>query len=245
MRPNYTLPRIYLDQPLSGEIDLSREHAHYFGTVLRKNVGDSIRIFNGRDGEWSAVIVGKTRKAMRVSMVAALRPPTRVPDIRLLFAPIRKNRFATVIEKATELGVRTMQPVLTKRTQFPNVNLNKARMQIIEAAEQTERLDLPDIRTPMPLDAALKTDRTIIFADEAGGACVVGAVSALKLPVDVLIGPEGGFTVEEREAVRGKAGSVAVSLGPRILRADTAAVGLLMIAQSTIGDCRQAWLQQS
>ncbi|MGB6229239.1 MAG: 16S rRNA (uracil(1498)-N(3))-methyltransferase [Litorimonas sp.] len=238
MRPNYTLPRLYLDRNLTGDIDLSREHAHYFGTVLRKARGDWVRLFNARDGEWAAEIVEKSRKSMRLSVTEQLREPNPVPDIRLLFAPIRKHRMSVVIEKATELGVRTLQPVLTQNTQFPSVNLDKAQAQIVEAAEQTERLDLPAIHAPIPLDAALTPRRTLIFADEVGGACVVGAVSKAELPIDVLIGPEGGFVNEERDAIRALDHAVPVSLGPRILRADTAAVGLLMVVQATIGDCR-------
>ncbi|MGB3455214.1 MAG: 16S rRNA (uracil(1498)-N(3))-methyltransferase [Litorimonas sp.] len=245
MRPNYTLPRLYLDQPLRGDIELSREHAHYFGTVLRKSVGDCVRLFNTQDGEWAARVAVKGRKSMRLEITEALREPLRVPDIRLLFAPVRKHRMNIVIEKATELGVRTMQPVLTDRTQFPSVNIERLQAQIIEAAEQTERLDLPDIHAPIPLQDALAGRRTLVFADEAGGDCVVGAVSAAQLPVDVLIGPEGGFTDEERQHVRARENTIPVSLGPRILRADTAAVGLLMLVQSIIGDCRQSYLPEA
>lgn len=239
MRPNYTLPRLYIDQELSGAFDLSREQAHYFGTVLRKAVGDRVRLFNGHDGEWEAEIVSKGRKAMRLSVTQRLRDPIRVPDIRLLFAPIRKHRLSTVFEKATELGVRTLQPVLTQNTQFPEINLDRARVQIMEAAEQTERLDLPLVLKPIPLSEALNEARTLIFADETGGACVIGAVSKTRPPIDILIGPEGGFVEVEREMIRLRENTVAVSLGPRILRADTAAVGLLMLVQAAVGDCRE------
>jgi 16S rRNA (uracil1498-N3)-methyltransferase len=238
MRANYTLPRLYLDQPLSGEIELSREHAHYFGTVLRKSVGDCVRLFNARDGEWSAQVAEKGRKSMRLEIMDRLRDPQPVPDIRLLFAPLRKHRLNIVIEKATELGVRTLQPVLTTHTQFPSVNVERAQAQIIEAAEQTERLDLPEIHAPIPLSDALAANRTLVFADEAGGDCAVGAISGATLPLDVLIGPEGGFSDEERAAIRARDNTLPISLGPRILRADTAAVGLLMLVQATVGDCR-------
>ncbi|MEM9600575.1 MAG: RsmE family RNA methyltransferase, partial [Pseudomonadota bacterium] len=157
MRPNYTLPRLYLDRPLKGDIDLDRAQANYFGTVLRKSVGDCVRLFNAADGEWAAEITQKGRKTMRLTVMEPLRDPFRVPDIRLLFAPLRKHRTQIVIEKATELGVRTLQPVVTERTQFPAFNLDRARSQIIEAAEQTERLDLPTIFAPISLDKALKS----------------------------------------------------------------------------------------
>ncbi|GLQ20031.1 16S rRNA (uracil(1498)-N(3))-methyltransferase [Algimonas porphyrae] len=238
MRPNYTLPRLYLDQRMSGEIDLDRAQANYFGTVLRKQVGDCVRLFNAQDGEWAAEIVEKGRKTMRLAVREQLRDPLRVPDIRLLFAPLRKHRTTIVIEKATELGVRILQPVVTERTQFQTFNMERAQSQVIEAAEQTERLDLPTLFEPIGLDEALKSSRPLIFADEAGGECVVGAVSSIGLPVDVLIGPEGGFTHDERERIRALDRTVPVTLGPRILRADTAAIGLLMLIQSTIGDCR-------
>lgn len=237
MRADHTLPRLYLDQPLKGEIDLSREQAHYFGTVLRKRLGDRVRLFNTRDGEWSAEVTEAERKSMRLSIIEQLRESYDVPDIRLLFAPIRKHRMATVLEKATELGIRTLQPVITERTQFPAFNLDRAQSQIIEAAEQTERLDIPEVLAPIPLDEALRTDRTLIFADEAGDrAAALGTVKALALPLDLLIGPEGGFMPTERDQVRARSNTYPVSLGPRILRADTAAISLLTLVQATVGD---------
>lgn len=239
MRPNYTLPRLYLDRVLEGDFDLSREHAHYLGNVLRKSVGDTVRLFNTRDGEWAAEIVEKGRKSMRLVVTHSLRDPITVPDIRLLFAPIRKHRMSAIVEKATELGARTLQPVLTERTQFPSLNLERAEAQIIEAAEQTERLDLPTIHAPILLEESFDHRRSLIFADEAGGGCAVTSISRTAPPVDVLIGPEGGFTPEERDRIRAHAGVMPVSLGPRILRADTAAVGLLMLVQAIVGDCRQ------
>lgn len=237
MRADYTLPRLYLAQSLTGEIDLSREQAHYFGTVLRKRVGDRVRLFNARDGEWSAEVTAAERKSMRLSVVEQLREPYSVPDVRLLFAPIRKHRLATVLEKATELGIRTLQPVITDRTQFPTFNIERAQSQVIEAAEQTERVDLPDVMAPISLEQALQTDRTLIFADEAGGrAAALDTVKALNLPLDLLIGPEGGFTPAERDWVSACTNTHPVSLGPRILRADTAAISLLTLVQAIIGD---------
>ncbi len=236
MRPNYTLPRLHLPQTLDGEIVLSKEHAHYLGTVLRKGVGDEVRLFNDEDGEWAAVVVSAAKRAMTVRVDLQLRAPHIVPDIRLLFAPIRKHRTATILEKATELGVRTLQPVLTARTQFPKLNLERARAQIIEAAEQTERLDLPELCEPKPLFDAVR-GRTLIFADESGdGRDVIGA--DLEMPLDLLIGPEGGFSPEEREQLLDMPSVIPVSLGPRILRADTAAISLLTLVQASCGDWR-------
>ena len=237
MRPNYTLPRIWLDQPLSGEISLSREHAHYLGTVLRKREGDHVRLFNEKDGEWSAEIFDAGRKSMQIRVVEQLREPTVVPDIRLLFTPLRRHRTATLIEKATELGVRTLQPILTDRTQYPKLNSDRVLAQLIEAAEQTERLDLPVLRELCPLNEALSEARPLIFADEAGGGQTVQDVlSELSTPLDLLIGPEGGFTEEERSRLLERPQTYPVTLGPRILRADTAAISLLTLVQAQIGD---------
>jgi len=162
------------------------------------------------------------------------------PDITLCFAPVRKHRTAFIIEKATELGVRTLQPVITARTQFPKFNVDKARAQAIEATEQTERLDIPTINAPvqlLDLTEALRGDYSLIFADEAGDAR--GAMEALQDingPAAILIGPEGGFTPQEREMLRAKSYVTPVSLGPRILRADTAALSLLTLWQAVKGD---------
>ena len=239
MRPNYTLPRLWLDQPLTGDIALSKEHADYLGTVLRKGEGDRVRLFNARDGEWAADVVSTAKRAVTVRVTEQLRAPTTVPDIRLLFAPIRKHRVATILEKATELGVRTLQPVITERTQFPKFNRERALAQIVEAAEQTERLDLPGVNDPIPLMDALSA-RTLIFADEAGDApAALSALSGLAPPLDLLVGPEGGFAPSEREAVRALPNARPVSLGPRILRADTAAISLLTLAQAICGDWQQ------
>lgn len=237
MRADYTLPRLYLDAPLTGDIDLSREQAHYLGTVLRKRVGDRVRLFNGRDGEWAAEIMTADRKSMRLSVGEQLRAPCPVPDIRLLFAPLRKHRTATVLEKATELGVRTLQPVITARTQYPKFNLERALAQIIEAAEQTERLDLPELAEPVPLNDALMSDRTLVFADEADDVpTAMSGLGGLALPLDLLIGPEGGFMEAERDMIRARANVHPVNLGPRILRADTAAISLLTLVQAKLGD---------
>lgn len=237
MRADYTLPRLYLDVPLSGDLDLTREHAHYLGTVLRKRVGDRVRLFNDRDGEWAAEVVAADRKSMRLSVGEQLRLPSPVPDIRLLFAPLRKHRTATILEKATELGVRTLQPVITARTQYSKFNLERAQSQIIEAAEQTERLNLPELCAPITLDAVLASPRLLVFADEAGDVpMALPAVSALSLPLDILIGPEGGFMDDERDMIRALAHVHPVGLGPRILRADTAAISLLTLVQATVGD---------
>ena len=241
MRENYTLPRLYVDDALSNGVtfEMSKEQAHYLRGVIRKTEGDSVRVFNGRDGEWRAVLFVTGRRGASLAVHEQLRKPAAVPDVTLLFAPVRKHRTAFIIEKATELGVRTIQPVLTARTQFPKLNIGKARLQAIEAAEQTERLDVPDIRAVKPILDILSAwgDTTILFADEAGDAERAADVCAKHpAPVALLIGPEGGFTYAERAELRAMENVHPVTLGPRILRADTAAVALLSVWQSARGD---------
>ena len=241
MRENYTLPRLYVPDDLAADvrIDLPREQAHYLTNVIRKNVGDSVRVFNGAGGEWRAEIETATKKSAQLLVSKQLREPQASPDVTLLFAPVRKHRTAFIFEKGTELGVRTFQPVLTSRTQFPRLNIDKARLQVIEAAEQTERLDIPDVLDAKPLLDVLGAwgDTPILFADEAGDAGDARDVCAtLTAPLAILVGPEGGFTEAERKNLRALPNVHPVTLGPRILRADTAAIALLSVWQSVNGD---------
>ena len=243
MRENYTLTRLYVEGALSGEssIELSKEQAHYLGNVLRKGEGDAVRIFNGTYGEWRAEITVLSKRNATLVAREQLREPKPCPDITLCFAPVRKHRTTFIIEKATELGARAIQPVITARTQFPKFNAAKAGMQAIEAAEQTERLDIPSIEEPQKLEVLLRgwdTGRHLIFADEAGGtASAMQVLPSLQGPAAILIGPEGGFTPQERDLMRTKSFVTPVSLGPRILRADTAALSLLTLWQAVQGDC--------
>ena len=244
MRENYTLPRLYLDTPLAdgADISLDKAQAHYIGTVLRKAVGENVRVFNGREGEWRAQIIEIGKKRGGLTVTEQLRPHQSCPDIWLCFAPVRKHRNAFIFEKGTELGVARFQPVLTTRTQFPKMRLDKDKAQIIEAAEQTERLDIPTVSAGVTLTELLSgwdKNRLLIFADEAGDAPSVRdmlSTLATDTPCAILIGPEGGFTPEERETLRDKEYVHPVSLGPRILRADTAALSLLTIWQTYLGD---------
>ena len=241
MRENYTLTRLYIADPLAegAEVELSKEHAHYLGNVLRKGVGDAVRVFNGEAGEWRAEITAMSKRAGKLTLIEPLRAPKLCPDITLCFAPIRKHRTSFIIEKAAELGVRKLQPVITARTQFPKFNVEKARLQSIEAAEQTERLDIPDIAPPVKLTQMIEDwdNRTLIYADEAGDAFpALNALGTLSGPAAILIGPEGGFTPQERELLRSQNFVKPVSLGPRILRADTAALALLTLWQAVQGD---------
>ena len=244
MRENYTLTRLYIKADLSrGQgVSLSEALRHYLINVLRRKSGDTLRLFNGKDGEWRAQISELSKKSVSIEVLERLRAPKACPDITLCFAPVRKHRNAFVAEKATELGVSRLQPVITARTQFPKINLDKMRAQIIEAAEQTERLDIPVLSAPISLAAMMDDfkDHMIFFADEAGGA--MPAIEAIRLhagPAVILIGPEGGFTDQEREMLRGLDNVAALSLGPRILRADTAALSVLTLWQSVHGDWSQ------
>jgi len=241
MRENYTLTRLHVEGDLSeaAQVNLPREAVHYLTKVLRKSIGDSVRIFNGASGEWRAEITEGQKKTGELRVIEPLRPPAVVPDITLLFAPVRKNRTTFIIEKGTELGVRTFQPVFTSRTQYRRLNVEKATLQAIEAAEQTERLDVPDIREARPLLDVLGEwdDMPILFADEAGEAESAARVCAKhSAPIALLIGPEGGFTDAERTELRARSNVHPVSLGPRILRADTAAIALLSVWQNASGD---------
>jgi len=245
MRENYTLTRLYIETALTqgADVSLSKEQAHYLGTVLRKSESDDLRLFNGSSGEWRAEITQLSRKGGTVRLQEQLRAPKTCPDIWLCFAPVRKHRNNFIIEKATELGVSEFHPLITERTQFSRLNIDKARLQAIEAAEQTERLDVPKIHDVAGggIDSYLETwdaNRHLIFADEAGDAAP--ALTALQNmprgPAAVLIGPEGGFSPKERDILRAQTFVTPVSLGPRILRADTAALSLLTLWQAVQGD---------
>jgi 16S rRNA (uracil1498-N3)-methyltransferase len=242
MRAHYTLARLYIDAPLSGEITLEAEPTHYLTRVMRLGVGDAVRLFNGRDGEVCADITHVEKKTLTLTVTDTLRPAYTPPPITLFFAPLKRHRTATLLEKATELGVTRLQPVITARTQFPKLNLEKMRAQIIEAAEQTERLDLPQLDEAKPLiEAVSDYDSSILMGDEGGDAAPMLAVLEGRTPpLGLLIGPEGGWSSEEREALRALDHITPISLGPRILRADTAAISMLSLAQAALGDWRDS-----
>lgn len=244
MRENYTLTRIYMDETLGAGVrfELPKDQAHYLANVLRLKTGDELRVFNGKNGEWKARMSDVSRKKTVIYLTEQLREPKACPDIWLCFAPVRKHRNAFILEKATELGASVLQPVVTARTQYAKLRLDKMQSQIIEAAEQTERLDLPELRETIDLDKLLDgwgADRTLIFADEAGDAePALSVLQNIKGAVALLIGPEGGFTDDERARLKEQTYVKPVSLGPRILRADTAALSLLTVWQATHGDWR-------
>jgi 16S rRNA (uracil1498-N3)-methyltransferase len=232
--PPKSLPRLFVDRELTSGLSLAVDGT-YLGAVLRLGPGDAVKLFDDRTGEWLAEIVEAGKKRITLNVVERLREREAVPDLWLLFAPIKRGRIDWLVEKATELGVARLMPVLTRRTIVDRLNLTRLRAHAIEAAEQCERTALPDLAEPQKLDALLKAwpaDRALFFADEAGGARFAPAPG----PAAILIGPEGGFTDEERAAIRALAQARPVSLGPRILRADTAALAAVSLWMAAAGD---------
>ncbi|PHR61674.1 MAG: 16S rRNA (uracil(1498)-N(3))-methyltransferase [Robiginitomaculum sp.] len=241
MRNYGTLARLYIDAPLveNACVDLTQAQVHFLGTVMRKSEGESVRVFNGGDGEYLANISHLSKRKATLEVSERLREPKACPDIWLLFAPLKKARNNFIIEKATELGVAKFLPILTERT-TSKIRMDKLEAHIIEAAEQTERLDIPNFAAPEKLETLLANwdeTRTLIFADEEGDAQTAAEIlSRVKTPCAILIGPEGGFTAKERAYLRTQTYVVPMSLGPRILRADTAALATLSLWQALSGD---------
>ncbi len=235
--PPHSLPRLFVDQTLSAGMSLTLDGgaANYLGNVLRLKAGDAVKLFDDSTGEWLARVEAVDRKRVTLGVADHLRPREDVPDLWLLFAPLKKQTTDWLVEKATELGAKRLVPVLTRRTVAERVNLERLRSIAIEAAEQCDRTALPEIADPVKLDALLKNwpaDRALLFADETGGAPLAEAAKAG--PSALLIGPEGGFTDEERVAIR--AVGTPVALGPRILRAETAALAALSLWMAAAGD---------
>lgn len=234
-------PRLFVDVPLGqgALVTLPAPASHYLGAVMRLGPGDPVKLFDDRTGEWLGRVEGGSRKALVVRVEALLRPRETVPDLWLCAAPLKRGRIDWLAEKACELGVARLAPVLTARTVVDKLNLDRLRAHMVEAAEQCGRTALPELAEPVTLAVLLRdwpAGRALIFADETGGIPLTQA--ARPGPAAILIGPEGGFTVQEREAIRAAPGAVGVSLGPRILRADTAAAVAVGVWQAVAGDWR-------
>jgi 16S rRNA (uracil1498-N3)-methyltransferase len=240
-------PRLFVDADLArdAEIALSKDQAHYLRNVMRLGHGATLKLFNGRDGEWRAAVDHVSKSRIDVAVVDLLRPQTAEPDLWLLFAPVKGKRIDAIAEKAGELGVAEIRPVLTERTVVGRVNVERLQANAREAAEQCERLTLPLVREPVKLEAAMAAwpeDRRLLFADERAGAQPIAEALAAEQadrPWAVLIGPEGGFAPAEQALVRALPRTVPVSLGPRLLRADTAAFAALSLWQAHLGDWRR------
>jgi 16S rRNA (uracil1498-N3)-methyltransferase len=238
--PPKSLPRLFVGQQLGGgtSVQLDAMQANYLGNVLRLAAGAELLVFDGLSGEWLARIADVTKKRMTLSVERKTRELESVPDVWLAFAPVKRAQTDWLVEKATELGAARLVPVMTQRTVAERVRLDRLRSIAIEAAEQCGRTRLPQIGQPIPLSRfveELDPARRLYFADENGGEAVAGTLG--EGPAAILIGPEGGFTEEERAFVRG-AGASAISLGPRILRAETAALAALSAYMALAGDWR-------
>jgi 16S rRNA (uracil1498-N3)-methyltransferase len=235
--------RLFISHDLGPGAELALDHgqSHYLASVMRQGVGDEVALFNGRDGEWRAAITVVTKRAVGLRAEALTRPQAVGPDLDLIIALVKRSRLETIVEKAAELGARRVRPVVTERTNADRARVERLCAIATEAAEQTGRLDVPQIAEPQKLAALLKAwdpDRRLLFCDEAGDAKPV--LDALKGqpagPWAILIGPEGGFSPKERETLRALPYATPASLGPRILRADTAAISALTLWQAAIGD---------
>jgi 16S rRNA (uracil1498-N3)-methyltransferase len=240
---DFNAERLYVDAPLSAGslVPCSSEQAHYLLNVLRLKAGDTILIFNGRDGEWKARLSDVAKRRCTLEAEELMRPQEDGPDLVYLFAPLKRSRLDYMVQKAVELGAATLQPVFTRRTIADRVKLERMRANAIEAAEQCGILRIPEICEPVALPALLESwdpQRRIIFCDEmAQQADPISILSALEPgPFAVLIGPEGGFAPEEREALMKRSFTTAIPLGPRIMRADTAAIAALAIVNAVLGD---------
>ena len=239
-------PRLYIEGQLAaGEaVELETAQVHYLRTVLRLDHGGVVRGFNAVDGEWLCRIANLGRKGVRLAVERQLRSPEPEPELWLLFAPINRARLDWLVEKATELGTSTLFPVCTARTQSARINLERLRMHAVEAAEQSERLSVPDLRSPQALDrvlAAWPAERPLIVCDESGAGAPIGdAVRRLTAtPAALLVGPEGGFVQTELDALDKLSFVTRIGLGPRVLRAETAALAALAVFQAIAGDWRR------
>jgi 16S rRNA (uracil1498-N3)-methyltransferase len=250
-RYDFRTSRLYIDAPLheGASLPLEPGQANYLGNVLRLRDGDAVLVFNGRDGEWRGTLASGGKRRLAVTLGERARPQTPGLDLHYLFAPLKHARLDYMVQKAVEMGVSRLQPVITGHVQVARVNLERMRANAIEAAEQCGILTLPDIGDPLAFDrliAQRDASRLLVFCDEdAEVKDPVAALSAVRRTADngamalaVLVGPEGGFAEGERAALLKLPNTVRLSLGPRILRADTAAVAALALVAAVLGDWR-------
>ena len=240
--PPQSTPRLFVDAPLApGALRIDGPAAHYLLSVMRLGVGDPVKLFDDRTGEWLATVATLAKRDLVVEIADLLRPREPVPDLWLCAAPLKKTRVDWLAEKACELGVDRLVPVLTRRTVVDRLNADRLRAHMVEAAEQCGRTALPSLADPVKLAQLLRdwpAERALFFADETGGVPASAAMAAHPGPAAILIGPEGGFDADERAAIRALPRAVAITLGPRILRADTAAAAAVSLWMAAAGDWR-------
>jgi 16S rRNA (uracil1498-N3)-methyltransferase len=235
--------RLFIPHDLAAgaELALERDQSHYLASVMRQDVGDQVALFNGRDGEWLCSVTAVTKRAVALRAESQTRPQTLGPDLDLIVAMVKRGRVETIVEKAAELGARRVRLVLTERTNADRARVERLTAIATEAAEQTGRLDVPKVAEPVKLGKLIddwEAGRKLLFCDEAGDARpVLQALDGQSTgPWAILIGPEGGFSPAERDRLRALPYAVPASLGPRILRADTAAISALTLWQAALGD---------
>ena len=244
MDAEHRAPRLYVESDLDADrvITLGREQSHYLLSVMRCRTGQIVRLFNGRDGEWRAHLRESTRKEAVLEITTQIRAQVPLGRVSWLFAPLKQARLDYTVQKAVEMGVASLQPVLTQHTVVQRLNLERMQANAIEAAEQCHLLAIPAILPEMKLEKALSAlpkEQYLVFCDEAADR--VSPIKALQVipsdaPVAVLIGPEGGFSEQERQTILARSPVIRLSLGPRIMRADTAAVAALTLVQAVCGD---------
>jgi len=250
-RYDFRTTRLFVEMPLAAGVmvPLERDQTNYLVNVLRMKPGAPVLVFNGRDGEWRAELAQAGKKSFALGLAECTRQQTSAGDLHYLFAPLKHARLDYMVQKAVELGASRLQPVQTRHTQSERINLARMRANAIEAAEQCGILSIPEIAAPISFAAFAsqwEASRLLVFCDEdadvkdpaaALGAARAGGIAGAA-PVSVIVGPEGGFADEERAALMGLPNVVRLALGPRILRADTAAVAALALVQSVLGDWR-------
>jgi len=240
--PPQSTPRLFVDDALAaGPRRIDGPAAHYLLSVMRLKPGAPVKLFDDRTGEWLATVADAGKRDLTLAVETLLRPREPVPDLWLCAAPLKKGRVDWMAEKACELGVARLVPVVTRRTVVDKPNGERLRAHLVEAAEQCDRTALPELAEPVKLPALLRdwpAERALFFADETGGEPAFQAMAARPGLAAILIGPEGGFDAEERAAVRGHPAAVGIALGPRILRADTAAAAAVALWMAAAGDWR-------
>src|SRR5262245_17494730 len=241
-RYDFHSPRLYVEAPLGSgpALGLDSAQTNYLRNVLRLKAGAPVLVFNGRDGEWRATLTDSGKRALALEIHEQTRAQTQPIALHFLFAPLKHARLDYLVQKAVEMGASHLQPVMTRHTQVARVNLDRMRANAIEAAEQCGILHVPTVGTAVGLEAAVSADRLLIFCDESGEVAnpvdVLAAVRRRQSSISVLIGPEGGFADEDRSMLAKLPNVVPIALGPRILRADTAAVAALALVQAIVGD---------